>query len=81
MMSRLPCVSSTLAFSPFRLLCLNLKVKNPKRLSHNDLRQHREPLDHTLVTPEDPNLVELNERWESLPGETKAEVLRLIRKS
>jgi hypothetical protein len=47
----------------------------------NELRQGHEPLVHTMLTPHDPDLAEVADRWKSLPPEIKADVLRLIRQS
>jgi hypothetical protein len=55
------------------------KLVGPNPLGRNELRQGHEPLVHTLLTPHDPDLAELADRWRSLPADIKAEVLRLIR--
>jgi hypothetical protein len=60
---------------------VKLKVTGPKEANPNDLRRNREPLAHTLLTSNDADLAEVADRWESLPPEIKAEVLRLIRQS
>jgi hypothetical protein len=53
----------------------------PNPSGRDEFRQDHEPLVHTLLTPHDPDLAEVADRWKSLPPEIKAEVLRLIRQS
>jgi hypothetical protein len=53
----------------------------PNSLGRNELLQDHEPLVPTLLTSHEADLAEVADRWESLPPEVKAEVLRLIRQS